>query len=66
MAMLRAYRCGSYRSLMPQFMEMLRYDCLRAFSTSFREEKDTLGTVLVPDDKFVFSISYSLLYPSFF
>eukprot|EP00261_Vitis_vinifera_P038976 XP_019080219.1 PREDICTED: fumarate hydratase 1, mitochondrial isoform X2 [Vitis vinifera] len=51
MAMLRAYRCGSYRSLMPQFMEMLRYDCLRAFSTSFREEKDTLGTVLVPDDK---------------
>ncbi|XP_034708273.1 fumarate hydratase 1, mitochondrial-like isoform X2 [Vitis riparia] len=51
MAMLRAYRCGSYRSLMPQFTEMLRYDCLRAFSTSFREEKDTLGAVLVPADK---------------
>ena len=32
----------------------LRYMCLRSLSTSFREEKDTFGPILVPSDKFVF------------
>lgn len=41
----------------------LRYMCLRSLSTSFREEKDTFGPILVPSDKFVFSslIFYCLI-----
>lgn len=32
----------------------LRYaTCWRFYSTSFREEKDTFGPILVPSDKFV-------------
>lgn len=31
---------------------------IRLMSTSFREEKDTFGPILVPSDKFVLSPSY--------
>lgn len=46
--------------------DSLRYaSSWRFFSTSFREERDTFGPILVPDDKYVFSIYLCLLISMF-
>lgn len=36
--------------------------CWRPYSTSFREERDTFGPILVPSDKFVFLCSQHLFH----
>lgn len=44
--------------------DSLRYSySWRFFSTSFREERDTFGPILVPSDKFV--LSFSLIFHLF-
>ncbi|KAF8392644.1 hypothetical protein HHK36_022993 [Tetracentron sinense] len=51
MAMFSASRRLSSASTTSLLVATLRSSCLRSFSTSFREERDTFGPILVPSDK---------------
>ena len=60
MAMFMASRQLSGGSMTQLMLESLRFTaCWRSFSTSFREERDTFGPIMVPSDKFVLPFLFS-------